>query len=171
MRALDRKLLRDLWQMKGQALAICAVMACGVAMLVMSLSALGSVRAARDAYYERYRFADVWAFVKRAPLSLAERAAEIPGVARVQARVVIDVTLDVPGLIEPASARLISIPERQTPGLNDLHLRGGRYIQPGRGGEVLVSEAFAEARKLKPGDKVSAVINGRKRKLEIVGIV
>src|SRR5262245_10943923 len=120
--ALDRKLVRDLWQMKGQALAITVVMACGVATLVMSLSMLGSLQQIRSDFYDRTRFADVFVGLKRAPNPVAARLAEIPGVARVQPRVVVDVTLDVPGLSEPAAGRLISIPDRQTPILNDLHL-------------------------------------------------
>ena len=62
-----------------------------------------------------------------------------------------DVTLDVPGLDEPATGRLISIPERRAPMLNDLFLREGRYIEPGQRGEVLVSEAFAMANRLGRG--------------------
>ena len=38
MRALDLKLLRDLWHLRGQVLAIAAVIMGGVATLVMSLS-------------------------------------------------------------------------------------------------------------------------------------
>jgi putative ABC transport system permease protein len=168
--ALDRKLVRDLWQMKGQALAITLVMACGVATLVMSLSMLGSLQETRANYYDRTRFADVFAGLKRAPNPLADRIAEIPGVARVQPRVVVDVTLDVPDLSEPAAGRLISIPDRPTPVLNDLHLRTGRYIDPERRGEVLASEGFVLAHHLVPGDKVRAVINGRRQQLTIVGV-
>jgi putative ABC transport system permease protein len=170
MRALDRKLLRDLWQMKGQALAICLVLASGVATFVMSLSLRASLQLTQDAYYERYRFADVFTSLKRAPAPLAARIAEIPGVAQVQTRIVVDVTLDVRGLPEPAVGRLISIPERPPPVLNDLYLRSGRYIESGRTGEVLVHEAFASSHGLHPGDTVKAVINGRLQKLRIVGI-
>lgn len=171
MSSLDRKLLRDLWGVKGQALAIALVMACAVAMLVALLSTMGSLQWSQTTYYERYRFADVFAGLKRAPNTLAERLAEIPGVAHVQARIVAGVTLDVPGLTEPARGRLISIPPRRTPGLNDLHLRRGRYIEPGREGEVLVGEAFANAHNYGPGDQVVAVLNGRKQALRIVGVV
>jgi putative ABC transport system permease protein len=171
MRALDRKLLRDLWQMKGQALAISLVMACGVATFVMSLTNLESLQRSQLTYYERYRFADVFAHLKRAPNTLAERIAEIPGVARVQTRIVAAVTLDVPGLGEPATGRLISIPERQAPVLNALHLRSGRWVEPGHDGEVLASEAFVEAHGLQPGDSIEAVLNGRKRRLRIAGVV
>jgi putative ABC transport system permease protein len=170
MRALHRKLWRDFLNLKGQALAISLVMGCGVATFVMSLSTLESLLRTQTTYYERYRFADVFTHLKRAPSALAAHFAEIPGVARVQTRIVVDVTLDVPGLGEPAVGRLISIPERPAPGLNDLHLRSGRYIEPGRSGEVLASEAFTEAHGLEPGDSVLAVINGRRERLTIVGL-
>ena len=170
MRPLDRKLLRDTWSLKGQAFAIALVIGAGVAMFIMYLSTFASLRATQAAYYERYRFADVFAGLTRAPLYLRERVAEIPGVARVEARVVVDVSLDVEGLTEPASARLIGIDIPRVPSLNDLFLRRGRYPAPGRSDEVVVSEAFATARELVPGDTVGAVINGRRRDLEIVGI-
>jgi putative ABC transport system permease protein len=168
MTALDRKLVRDLWHIRGQALAIALVIACGVATFVMSLSVYASLQGTLDAYYERYRFARVFAHLKRAPESLIERIREIPGVSQVQARVVEHVTLDVPGLDEPGLGRLVSIPDRPQVGLNDRYLRAGRYIEPGRG-EVLVSEGFAEANGLHPGDSVRAVLNGRLQRLRIVG--
>ena len=148
--ALDRKLLRDLYGMWGQALAICLVIAAGVAVFVMSLSTLTSLDMTRQAYYERYRFADVFANLKRAPDGLAARIRQISGVARVQTRVVINVTLDVPQLPEPAKGRLIGMPSRREGALNDVFLRRGRHLAPGRRNEVLVGEAFAKAHKLGP---------------------
>lgn len=170
MRALDRKLLRDLWHMKGQAVAIALVIAAGVATYVLSVSTLQSLRRTQDRYYERYRFAHVFAHLKRAPNPLADRIAEIPGVAQVQTRIVEQVTLDVPVLPEPAVGRLISIPEYPAPGLNGLYLRSGRWVEPGRTGEVLASEGFAQAHRLGPGDRISAVINGRRQRLTVVGV-
>lgn len=171
MRAIDRKLVRDMLAMKSQSLAISLVIACGVATFVMSLSTLRSLQVSQTVYYQRYRFADVFASLKRAPNTLSARIAEIPGVARVQTRIVVDVTLDVEGLTEPAVGRLISLPEAGRPAMNQLHLRAGRYIEPERRGEVLASEAFAEAHGFQPGDSVLAVINGRREKLTIAGIV
>lgn len=168
--ALDRKMFRDLWNMKGQALAITAVIACGVATFVMSLSTLSSLQNTRSAYYDRYRFAHVFAHLKRAPETLAARLQEIPGVAQVQPRIVMDVTLDVENLDEPAIGRLISIPDRQTPGLNDIYLRRGRYIDPARSGEVLVGESFAIEHDLQLGAQITAIINGRKQALTVVGV-
>src|SRR5207247_10721814 len=101
----------------------------------------------------------VFASVKRAPASLEGRLAAIPGVAVVATRVVADVTLDVPGMAEPATGRLISLPERGRPPLNDVYLRRGRWVDPSRPDEVLASEMFCEAHHFHPGDRGAAVLN------------
>lgn len=168
--ALNRKLLRDVWEMKGQALAIASVIGAGVTMFVTYQSNFDSLQRTRSDYYEQQRFADVFASMTRAPQTLASRIAEIPGVDTVSTRVVADVTLDVPGIAEPASGRLIGIPERGQPALNGLHLRSGRWIDPERADEVLASEMFCEANGFQPGDRIAAIINGRKRWLTIAGI-
>ena len=170
LRALDRKLVRDLRSIKGQALAISLVIGAGLTMFIMYLSTFDSLRLTQSTYYDRYRFADVFLAVKRAPLGLLDRVAEIPGVSRVAARVVVDVTLDVPGVVEPATGRLIGIPIPHEPTLNDVFLRRGRFPSPERPDEVLVSEGFALARDLNPGSTLGAVINGRRRQLEVAGI-
>lgn len=171
MSALDRKLLRDLWQMRGQALAICLVMACGVATFVMALSMLHSLEDTQERYYEDYRFAHVFAHLKRAPRTLVERLMEIPGVSQAQVRIVEDVTLDLTTLPEPAIGRLISVPDRGEAMMNQLYLRRGRWLEPGRTEEVLACEAFADAHGLEPGDQLSAIINGHRQSLRVVGVV
>ena len=170
MHPLDRKLVRDLVRLRGQAIAIALVVACGIASFVMSLSALESLELTQATYYDRYRFAEVFAELKRAPNSLVAQIEAIPGVEQVQTRVVRDVTLNVPGLDEPATGRLVSVPERHAPVLNDVYLRQGRYLEPGRSDEVLVSESFAKANNLQVGDSLEAIINGRWQRLQIVGI-
>ncbi|MDX1431082.1 MAG: ABC transporter permease [Gammaproteobacteria bacterium] len=170
MRALDRKLLRDLWRLRGQVIGIGMVIASGVAVLVMSLTALDSLEETARAYYERYRFAHVFAGVKRAPESLARRLAEIPGVQAVETRIAEFATLDIEHFPEPAIGRLISIPERGEPALNRLALREGRLVSPGRVNEVVLSEPFAEEHGLRPGDRLDVIMNGHKRTLEVVGI-
>jgi len=169
MRALDKKLLRDLTLMKGQMLAITLVIASGVAMFVLALSVQDSLRLTLDTYYERFRFADVFTQMKRAPRSLIGRLEEIPGVARVQTRVVFDVNLDVPEMSEPAVGRLVSIPDRHAPVLNDIYIRAGRRPEPRQSDEVLVSEGFADAHGFQSGDTVVAILNGRRKVLKIVG--
>jgi putative ABC transport system permease protein len=170
MKALNRKLARDLWHLRGQLFAVAAVAMCGIAAFVTMRSAYTALVDGQADYYRRYRFADVFAHAKRAPESLAARIRELPGVAAVQTRVMAEVSLDVPGLPEPATGRLISIPERRTPILNDLHLRRGRWIEPASPGEAIVSEAFADANRLEVGTRIGAVINGRRQELTVVGV-
>lgn len=168
---LDRKLVRDLWGIRGQALAIAAVVAAGVAIWVLMLTTFRSLDTTQRIYYERYRFGDVFAGLKRAPQWLANDIAAIPGVARAETRVVTEITLDMPDLVAPASARLVSIPAPHRPVLNDVFLRRGRFPEAGGDAdEVLLSEGFADAHELGPGDSLTAVINGRRRQLAIVGV-
>jgi putative ABC transport system permease protein len=170
MRTLDRKLVRELRRHWVQVASIALVMGCGTMTIMGLRGTLASVRAARDDYFTAYRFADVFARVQRAPASSARRLETIPGVASVQTRIVRDVKLDVPGLEEPAVGHVVSIPEIRRPMLNDLHIRRGRWIAPGRDDEVLISDRFAEMNGLNPGDHLAAVINGRWQRLTIAGV-
>lgn len=170
MNALNRKLLRELWQLKGQMVSIALVVATGIMTVLTMRGSYDSLVMAQQSYYRQTRFADVWAPLKRAPESLRERLRSIPGVAAVDTRVTFYATLDLEGLDAPGQARLVSLPELHRPEINDIRIRSGRYLAPGAASEVLISPRFAAARGLRPGDKLRAVINGRARELDIVGI-
>lgn len=170
LHALDRKLLRDLWRIRGQVLAIALVLACGEATLIMSFGALASLKETRTAFYERSRFAHVFSTLKRAPVDIVAKAARIPGVGRAEGRIVEDVTLDVQGMREPAVGRILSLPKYEAGALNAVTIRKGRMPQRDSADEILLSEAFAEAHGLEPGDRLGAILNGRKRSLVIAGI-
>lgn len=167
---LERKVLRDLWHLRGQVLAVAVVMACGIAMFVSLRSMHGWLRDTQRRYYAEYRFADIFASVRRAPDAVATVLARTPGVAAVATRVVRDVTVDLPALPEPGTLRLVSVPEHGRPVLNALHLRQGRWLEPGHPDEILLSEAFARANGLAPGDTLGAVIAGRWQRLRIAGL-
>lgn len=167
---LDRKLLRDLWRLRGQVLAIAGVIASGVAVLVMSLGALQALRDTAAAYYERQRFADVFASLERAPERLRPRIEAIPGVQAVETRISELALLDVPGFEEPVIGQILSLPERGPSLLNRIVLRAGRRPAPGRPDEAVVNEAFAEGHGLRLGDSFRALLNGRMRTLQVVGI-
>lgn len=167
--ALQRKLVRDIWHLKGPFAAVTLVVASGVALFVTLRSMNGYLLETQAGYYRSHRFAQVFAALEEAPRSLAERIAALPGVAAVEPRIVAEVLLDVPGLAEPATGRLVSIPERPAPMLNALHLRSGRWVTPGRPDEVIASHAFATANGLGLGDRFGAVIHGRWQELTVVG--
>lgn len=169
MHPLRRKLWRDAWHYRGQLAAIIAVVTCGIALFVTMRSMNGFLRDSRDRYYAEYRFADVFAQVRRAPSRAARDVAALPGVAAVEDRIVFDVVADVPRLSEPAVVRLVSVPVPRAPALNDVHLTSGRWPAAGRTDEVVASRAFARANGLRLGDSVGAVLNGRWQTLRIVG--
>ncbi len=156
--------------MRWQNLAIASVLAAGVAVVVMSVSTLQSLQATRSRFYDQSRFGNVFIHLKRAPLTLLPRVREIVGVQSVEARVVTQVNLVLPDMPEPATGRIVSLPERGEPNVNKLYLRAGRYLEPNHAGEVLLSEGFADANRLRPGDSLTAIINGKRRSLRVAGI-
>jgi putative ABC transport system permease protein len=156
--------------MRGQAFAIALVIAAGVATLILAIGAHRSLDETRRAYYDRYRFADAFAQARRVPDHLREALARIPGISAVETRIAGSVILDIAGLDEPAAGRLVSLPKVGEPALNALFLREGRLPDPRRDDEVAVNESFAKAHGFRPGSRIAAVLNGRKRALTIVGI-
>ncbi|HKK23217.1 MAG TPA: hypothetical protein VJ947_05980, partial [Pseudohaliea sp.] len=168
--ALTRKLLRDSWGQRGQFLAIAGVLAAGVATLVATLSTLDTLERTRADYYRQYDFAQVFAHLKRAPESLGRELAALPGVQRLETRVVGEARLSLAGFPDPVNARLVSLPRRDGGGLNTLFLRAGRLPAPESEREVVASQAFATAHQLRPGDELAVILNGRLRRLRVVGI-
>ena len=166
---LDRKLLHDLWRLRAQVVAVALVVAAGILGYCGSLSAYDSLRWLQASYYDKARFAHVFAEGKRAPLGLVDRLVEIPGVADLEATLRFDVLLDVPGTIEPLTGRMIALPDGR-PRLNRLTLLRGAWPDGGDGDQALVNESFAASHRLAPGDTVVALWNGRRETLRIVGI-
>lgn len=170
VRMLQVKLLRNLWQLKGQAAAIATVVAGGVAMFVMSFTVLQALRATQAAFYAQYHFAHVFADVRRAPVSLLDRIGDIQGIQRVEGRIVAPVNVRLDGFNEPITGRAVSLPDGGTGELNQIYLSAGHLPQAFSNDQVVISEAFAEAHKLQPGDRINAVIRGRMQALTIVGL-
>lgn len=168
-RPLTTKLFRDLWRLRAQSLAIALVIAAGVGMVIMSFGMIRSLEATRSAYYDVYRFADVFAPVRRAHRSTIQQIRELPGVAFAEGRISASAILDVPGIVEPVSSRVHSLPTRG--GLNQLVLRSGRLPLSTATYEVVVNEAFANAARLSPGDRFKALIYGKEVDLLLVGTV
>lgn len=169
MTSLDRKLWRELWGMRGQALAIALVIASGVALLIMTRTTMVALDETKDAYYERYRFADVFASAKRVPENLVREIATLPGIRTVETRIVKLASIEVDGFDEPIIGQLVSLPEHGEPLLNRLAVRAGRYPSASRTDEVMVNEPFALAHDFRPGSRIRVLMNGRRRVLSVVG--
>ncbi|MBT6035317.1 MAG: ABC transporter permease [Kordiimonadaceae bacterium] len=169
--ALNKKLLRDFWNIKGQLVAIIFVMATGIMAFVLSFGVVDSLELGRDVYYDRFQFGDVFANAKRVPQGVKKQIQQIEGVAQVETRVTFGTIIQVDGMDEPATGRLISIPDNRDPLLNNLYLMKGRMLRPDEENGVLAGEAFVKAHGFDLGDRVTMIINGHKRELSIVGVV
>ncbi len=161
---------RDLWHLRGQVLASALVAACGMGALIATRGTFESLVEAQTRYYRTHHFADVFVQLRRAPETLVTRLQQIPSVAQVDTRVVADVPLDVPGMREPATARLVSLPSQDRPMLNALEILRGRKPQAGEQYAVVISDSLARAHHLDVGDQVQVVLNGRWQALTITGI-
>ena len=168
---LDRKLLRDLWQLRAQVLAVALVVAAGIVGYVGSLSAYDSLRWLQASHYERARFAHLFAVGKRAPASVVDQLLQIPGVTEVEATLRFDVQLDRPGTVESLTGRMLALPEHGLPHINRLTLTRGAWIDAPGSNQALVNEAFAAVHGIAPGDRIVALLNGKRESLQIVGVV
>lgn len=170
MRALHIKLLRDLWRLRAQALAIALVMAAGVATLILGVGAHDSLSTTRARYYETNRFADIFANVTRAPKALAQDIAALEGVMAADTRITKLALADIEGMAEPASVMLVSLPAHGEQTLNRLYLRGGRLPEPFAEDETVISDGFAKAHGFSEGSSFRVLINGKKRTLRVTGV-
>jgi putative ABC transport system permease protein len=166
---LDRKLVRDAWASRGQIATIALVLSGGVACFIAMRGTRDALEDARDRYYDRNRFADVFATAASAPESLGARIERLPGVATVQTRIAEDITVPIEGMERPASGRLLSLPAHGEPATNAIRLLDGRGPDRGRDDEVVLLANFAEAHGLRVGDRLPAVLGGKLRELRIVG--
>ncbi|MFM8865645.1 MAG: ABC transporter permease [Limnohabitans sp.] len=173
MQALDRKLWRELRQLWSQALTIALVVASGVAGFLATFSAWDALAWSRSTCYAESRFADVFSSLQRAPLSLLPRIAAISGVAQVQDGLAHGIQLFLPAVQDPIRGRLTAIDPQAPQHLNLVSLREGRWPSQTKNAgrlEVLLSAAFAQARGLRPGDTLQALMNGKLQGLMVSGI-
>ncbi|MFN3659275.1 MAG: ABC transporter permease [Pseudolabrys sp.] len=170
MSLLDRKLARDLRTIRGQVISIALVVAAGVAVFVASISTYNSLLSGRDRFYAEARFPHVFVTVKRAPLALLPRLAEIPGVAVVESRIARDVIVDWPSALLPVSARVVSLGRGGEHQLSRLHMRRGAMPEPNDARSAVVNEAFAETNGARPGGEIRVILNGKLQAFRIAGV-
>jgi putative ABC transport system permease protein len=166
---LNRKLIRDLWRLKWQLAAIALLVACGVSVAVMAFSTQKALVGAQREYYAGTRFGDVFASATRAPLALVDELARIDGVLFVDARAVKVGLMEVPGLLRPATVRLIAMPNDDRRALNRTVLIAGRLPDPTRVDEAVALKTFLDAAHIRLGDHLSLALNGHCLTFTIVG--
>lgn len=172
--ALYRKLLRDLSRLGGQVATIALVVACGISCYIAMRGCYASIEHARTRFYERQRFADLFVQLERAPEAVRARLEALPGVACAESRVVEPVMVPLADLAEPVRGTAVSLPSTEggegAGALNRIQLRDGRLPEPGHADEALLLQSFADAHSLRTGDRLPVVVNGKLRRLLVVGI-
>lgn len=168
---LDRKMLRDLWRIKGQALAIIFVIGAGIALFVMSSGMMIALEETMRTYYERHRFADAYAPVKRAPNHLLSDIRNLDGVAIAEGRINGGGLVTLTNVSAPISARVISYdPDAASP-INAVYLVEGRMMRTTQSAEIMLLKPFADAHNLRPGDMIAMTMNGAQHTFTIAGLV
>ena len=151
-------------------MAIALVIASGVATLFMAIATVEALEDTTETYYQRYRFADVFANVVRAPERIADKISRLPGVQQVDSRISQYASVDIDGFEEPVIGQLVSIPKQGQSPLNQLVLRKGAWLSMNRDDEIIVNEPFAEAHNLTIGDPINIVMEGKKKSFIVVGV-
>jgi putative ABC transport system permease protein len=169
MDILNRKLLRDIRQSRWMLLAVSAIIAAGIGCFIGMLAAYRNLQIARTGYYSTCRLADFWIDLKKGPVQEINRLAMVPGVSEIDGRIQFQVLLDLPDTIKPVSSMAISLPDTFKPVINNVIIRKGTYFTKGRSNEVIISEKFAKAHKIEPGDKITALLNNQRKNLIVVG--
>lgn len=170
MLALNKKLLRDFWNLKVQTLTIAIIVIGGISILISSWSSYRSLQKARDDFYANYSFGNIFSEFERAPEGVIKDLQKILGMQFVEGRIIIDGIANIPYQDEPAVTKIVSIPSGRQPHLNKVYLRKGRLPVEGMTAEVVVHEGFAKAHHLGPGDHFQILIEGHLEEVLVVGI-
>ncbi|QUS59161.1 ABC transporter permease [Pseudovibrio brasiliensis] len=170
MTVLNRKLLRDLYGIKGQACAVLLVVATGVALTVLMGGVYQSLLQAQATYYEQNNFADIYVELSRAPNAELAKVTDIEGVFEAESRIAGSAQLLINGQALSIRTQTLSLPKGQLPRINRPDLVVGRLPDPARPNEILLLASFASKHGLSPGTSISAIINGSYRDLMITGL-
>lgn len=169
MNHLNRKIIRDLWQFKGQFISVLVVVIIGVMLYSGINAAFRNLSGASEKYYREYRFADLWATMYRAPEGVEEKIKSLPFVKMATGRVVQDVKIGISG--ENAIVRMITLPDDKKDIVNDVRITSGSYFSVQENNQCLLEEEFFKAHNLKIGDYIYPIINGNEVKLKVSGTV
>ena len=169
MKALDIKLLRDLYRTRGLILAIGGIITVGIMTLVTMRSAYLNLSLAKDSYYQQCRMADFWIDLKKIPLAEVEKLVQVQGVSEIQPRIQFSATVDLEDSVQPINGLVVSLPDQRQSILNDIVLRQGDYFSDQKENEVIINEKFAREHSLYPGQTFELMLNERKQEVFVIG--
>ncbi|HZZ26729.1 MAG TPA: FtsX-like permease family protein [Pirellulales bacterium] len=169
MKVLNRKVLRELVVSRGLLLAITSLIAVGVMCFIYMRSACNNLDQAKQEYYQQCRMADFWIDLKKVPLAELDMLAQLPGVSEIRPRIQSYATVDLPNVVEPINALVLSLPDVQQSIINDIVLTRGSYFTEQHRNEVIINDTFARLHGLHPGQWIHLLLNNRREQLFIAG--
>jgi putative ABC transport system permease protein len=169
VKALDRKLLREVRSSGGLLVAIASIIAIGTSAYVALGSAYNNLSSAQREYYAECRMADFSLELKKVPLADLEPLGRLPGVVEIRPRIQFFASVDLEQVTEPLNGVVLSLPDRRKPVIDDIVLKQGGYFTDVRENEVIVNDTFARVHGLHPGQWIHLLLNNRRQELFIVG--
>ncbi len=166
---LDCKLRRDLYAAKARLLGVVVIIAIGVAVFLLYQTVYLNLERSRLRSYAACRMADFWVNIQKVPHAEVERLTDVAGISEVRPCITQHLIIDLPGVERPLTGTLVSLPSDPQPVINQVVLRSGSYFTGLRRNEVIVSDRFARAQKLRPGDRLYILLNNRRQELVMVG--
>jgi len=166
---LDKKRRRDIIALRGMLIAVAAIVAIGVGSFVGMFATYINLSQAKNHYYTQCRMADFWINLKKAPISEVERLRNMTGINELRERICFPIRVDLEGVESLTTGKAISMPSEPQPVINNFFMKQGSYFTEKRRNEVIVSEQFAAARNINPGDRLHLIMDGQRKEVYVVG--
>ncbi|MDW7678550.1 MAG: FtsX-like permease family protein [Bacillota bacterium] len=166
---LWKKMIRDMRESKGAYIASLVIIIIGLLLFTAMNLAVENLRSSREDFYTRQHFADGFASVRSIPSTETAKLSSIPGIDRIQGRLVREVQVLNLAREENVYLRLVSLDPGEENPINGMRLELGNPLQP-REPNVWVDNKFFEANDLALEDGLQVIAGGRAQDLIIVGV-
>jgi putative ABC transport system permease protein len=168
MVVLRKKTLREIKENKGVYIACIVVIIIGLLAYTAMSIVMENLERAQGNFYQETHFADGFIKLTGYPENKVEALANLPGIDAVEGRIVKDVRLFEEQSDANRSLRMVSINRSNPPDLNQIQLFSGRLPEDHKP-ELLVDPKFFAANKLKLGDSLTLILEGRRATFTVVG--
>ncbi len=168
---LFNKLLRTIWNTRGQFLSLVIVVSLGIMTYVCMSTTYFNLENNMARFYCECNFADYYFQVASVPDQIINQIRMVPGVIEVNGRVIKDIPV-IKADEGRATLRIVGYPLPSDKTINRLHMYSGRALSEtplDTGFEAVVDAHFAAYNQLSPGSKLTVVANGKEISLTVIG--
>jgi len=169
MRSLSKKMLRDLWQIRGRALAVAMTAAAGVGIYAGAGMAIHTGGHTRDVLLGRMQFADLEVQFLPEDVANLPDLGGIPGVRGVERRLVMPGTVFLKD--DSRISGMLVFLENPAPTLDRLELVAGRPVDPGDFESAVVERSLAIYHDFAVGDRIRVKVGEKTYDSRVDGVV